>query len=80
MDDTRAFRDELHVLVSEGADVTIPLDAVGTGNCLVAPDIKDNALDFRHQFVGRPFQRELVGGRGVGGSALSLCGWVACLL
>jgi hypothetical protein len=23
---------------------------------LVAPDVKDDMLDFRHQFVGRPFQ------------------------
>jgi hypothetical protein len=49
-------RDELHMLVSEGADVTIPLEAVGTGITLVAADVKDNTLDFRHQFVGRPFQ------------------------
>ncbi|GFH30442.1 rhodanese domain-containing protein, partial [Haematococcus lacustris] len=60
MDDTRAFTDNLHLLVSEGADISIPLDATGTGNTLVAADIEHDQLDFKHQFLGRAFQRRIL--------------------
>lgn len=60
MDDARPFTDTLHVLVAEGADVCVPLSAVGTGHTVVCEDLAGGALSFQHQFVGRPFERHLV--------------------
>lgn len=50
----------LHALVFEGADVCIPLSATGTGNILVCEEIVGDMLELGHQFVGRPFSKEMV--------------------
>ncbi|KAF5830389.1 hypothetical protein DUNSADRAFT_14652 [Dunaliella salina] len=60
MDDTRLFSDVLHALVFEGADVSIPLSATGTGNILLCEEVRGGVLECSHQFVGRPFQRDIV--------------------
>lgn len=60
MDDNQTFRDVLHVLVSEGADISIPLSAIGIGSTLVCPELSGTTLDFSHQFVGRSFQQSFV--------------------
>lgn len=60
MDDNQTFRDVLHVLISEGADVCIPLNAIGTGCTVVCEELAGSMVDFAHQFVGRPFQQTYV--------------------
>ena len=59
------FKDVLHVLISEGADVSIPLEAQGTGSTLICPELGTGPsggagpLEFGHQFVGRSFTRDI---------------------
>eukprot|EP00775_Hariotina_reticulata_P008964 gene8964-9139_t len=60
LDDTVTFKDVLHVLVTEGADVNIPLEAMGTGSTLVCDVLSGSKLDFGCQFVGRGWQLEVV--------------------
>eukprot|EP00955_Chlamydomonas_euryale_P060740 357809-Chlamydomonas_euryale.AAC.3 len=57
LDEAAAFADQLHVLVAEGADMPVPLTAVGSGNVLVSEELHGDTLDFGHQFVGRQFGR-----------------------
>ena len=52
MDEARLHRELLHLFVSEGEDVTIPLSATGTGQVVTCPAIADG-IDFGHQFTGR---------------------------
>ena len=59
LDETQTFKDELHVLIEEGADVPVPLEATGVGNTLVSEELSGDQLDFTHQFVGRPFSKEI---------------------
>ena len=51
MDEARLHRELLHLFVSEGEDVTIPLSATGTGQVVTCPAIADG-IDFGHQFTG----------------------------
>lgn len=37
----------------------IPLEAIGTGNVLVSEELKEDGVNFNHQFVGRPFSKEV---------------------
>ncbi|KAK9824158.1 hypothetical protein WJX72_008157 [[Myrmecia] bisecta] len=59
LDEVRAARDTLHVLVAEGEDIAVPLAATGTGQTVTCAEIADG-LDFGHQFTGRKFSREVV--------------------
>lgn len=59
LDDATAFRDTLHVLVAEGADVSVPLEAAGVGNTVVSEVLSQARLDFGPQFVGRGWQMEV---------------------
>ena len=51
MDEARLHRELLHLFISEGEDVTIPLSATGTGQVVTCPAIA-NGIDFGHQFTG----------------------------
>ena len=59
LDDAAPFKDTLHVLVAEGADISIPLEAIGVGNTVVSEVLSKPELDFGPQFVGRPWQMEV---------------------
>jgi hypothetical protein len=59
LDDAAPFKDTLHVLVSEGADVCVPLEATGVGNTVVSGVLSEPRLDFGPQFVGRMWQQEV---------------------
>lgn len=59
LDDAAPFKDTLHVLVSEGADVSVSLEATGVGNTVVSEVLSADTLDFGPQFVGRAWQREV---------------------
>ncbi len=59
LDETLTFKDELHVLIEEGADIPVSVEAVGTGNTLVSDELSGDVLDFSHQFAGRPFSKEV---------------------
>lgn len=59
LDDAATFKDTLHVLVSEGADVNVALEATGVGNTVVSEVLSQTRLDFGAQFVGRPWQMEV---------------------
>jgi hydrocephalus-inducing protein len=59
LDDAAPFTDTLHVLVSEGADVSVPLEAIGVGNTVVSEVLSKPQLDFGPQFVGRGWQMEV---------------------
>lgn len=59
MDDAAAFKDTLHVLVAEGADVRVPLEVTGVGNTVVSEVLSQARLDFGPQFVGRGWQMEV---------------------
>lgn len=58
LDDAAPFKDTLHVLVAEGADVSVPLEATGVGNTVVSEVLSQSCLDFGPQFVGRSWQME----------------------
>lgn len=47
------------MLVSEGADVSVSLEATGVGNTVVSEVLSADTLDFGPQFVGRAWQREV---------------------
>ncbi|CAG9464033.1 unnamed protein product [Pedinophyceae sp. YPF-701] len=64
MDETFRFTDVLHVLVSDGDDISIPLSATGVGSTVVCDEIKGAApgapqLEFGKQLVGRPFGMQI---------------------
>lgn len=59
LDDAAPFKDTLHVLVSEGADVSVPLEATGMGNTVISEVLSQPKLDFGPQFVGRGWQMEV---------------------
>jgi hypothetical protein len=59
LDDATPFKDTLHVLVSEGADVPVALDATGVGDTVVSAALSQPQLDFGPQFVGRGWQTEV---------------------
>lgn len=59
LDDAAVFRDTLHLLVSDGADVCVPLEASGVGATVVCAALSQPGLDFGAQLVGRPWQRDV---------------------
>lgn len=59
LDDAAVFRDTLHVLVSEGPDVCVPLLASGVGDTVVSQVLSQQVLEFGPQFAGRPWQHEV---------------------
>ena len=59
LDMEKRFKDTLHILVTEGADIDIQLQAVGVGNTIVCEELKSGIVDFLNQFTGRPFSHTL---------------------
>jgi len=59
LDDAAPFKDVLHVLVAEGADISLPLEATGIGNTVMSEVLSQQQLDFGPQFVGRAWQMEV---------------------
>ena len=51
MDEARLHKELLHLFVSEGEEVAIPLSATGTGQVVTCPAIA-GGIDFGHQFTG----------------------------
>ncbi|GMH35419.1 hypothetical protein BSKO_03287 [Bryopsis sp. KO-2023] len=60
LDEAKRFKDTLHILVTEGADIDIPLIAVGVGCTVVCPDLASGFIDFGDQFTGRAFTKEVM--------------------
>lgn len=60
LDDAAPFRDALHVIVADGADTPVPLEAAGAGSCVVCEELAGGALDFGPQLTGRGWSREVV--------------------
>jgi hypothetical protein len=69
LDEAAPFKDTLHVLVSDGEDTAVPLEATGTGSTVVCEALAAGALDFGNQLCGRPWSMEVtvsnMGRRGV---------------
>lgn len=59
LDDAAPFRDTLHVIVADGEDTPVPLEAAGTGSCIVCEELAGGALAFGDQLTGRPWAREV---------------------
>lgn len=59
LDDAAHFRDTLHVVVADGDDTAVPLDAAGAGSCVVCDELAAGALAFGDQLTGRPWAREV---------------------
>lgn len=51
LDEVKLHRDVLHLFVTEGDDITIPLSATGLGHVVTCPAIADG-VDFGPQFTG----------------------------
>ena len=51
LDEARTHKDVLHLFVTEGDDITIPLSATGLGQVVTCPAIADG-IDFGPQFTG----------------------------
>ena len=51
LDEARHHKDVLHLFVTEGDDITIPLSAAGLGHVVTCPAIADG-VDFGPQFTG----------------------------
>lgn len=60
LDESKKFKDTLHILVTEGADIDIPLAAAGVGSTIVCPDLTPGYIDFGNQFTGRAFSKEIM--------------------
>ena len=61
MDQLMVHRDELNVMVIEGAPFMIPLTAEGIGSLTTCADLDGpNAINFGPQLKDRPFHREIV--------------------
>lgn len=60
MDDCLPFKDLLHILITDGDDITIPLRAHGSGTTVVIEDLdtQNSVVDLGAQFVGRTFTRD----------------------
>ena len=59
VDDTTKFKDELHILVLEGDDTTVPLSSQGVGTTLRCKELQDG-LHFNNQFTNAYFSKEFV--------------------
>ena len=51
LDEAKLHRDVLHLFVTEGDDIAIPLSATGLGHVVTCPAIADG-VDFGPQFTG----------------------------
>ena len=51
LDEARIHKDVLHLFVTEGDDITIPLSATGLGQVVTCPAIA-SGIDFGPQFTG----------------------------
>ena len=51
LDEAKQHKDVLHLFVTEGADITVPLSATGLGHVVTCPAIADG-VDFGPQFTG----------------------------
>jgi hypothetical protein len=61
LDELIRFRDQLNILVVEGADTTVPLEALGVGSVVTCDEVDEQGnVNFGPQFNGRSFTRELV--------------------
>lgn len=60
LDESKRFKDTLHILVTEGADIDVVLTAVGIGCTVVCPELNAGSIDFGDQFTGRQFFKELL--------------------
>lgn len=60
LDMEKRFKDILHILVTEGADIDVQLQAMGVGNTVVCEELKSGAVEFSNQFTGRPFSRIII--------------------
>ena len=59
LDMEKKFKDNIHILVTEGADIDIQLQAVGIGNTVVCDELKSGVVEFSNQFAGRSFSRTI---------------------
>lgn len=59
LDDSLVFSDTLHMLVMEGPEMDVPVEAQGLGSCVTASEPLD-AVDFGHQLTLRAFERPVV--------------------
>jgi len=59
LDETQRFKDVLNILVLEGTDTAITMEALGIGSTITCEE-DCSALDFANQFTSRPFTREIV--------------------
>ncbi len=53
LDEAKQHKDVLHLFVTEGDDITVPLSAAGLGHVVTCPAIADG-VDFGPQFTGEP--------------------------
>lgn len=53
LDEARKHTDVLHIFVTEGEDITVPLSATGHGSVVTCPEIVDG-IDFGPEFTGMP--------------------------
>ena len=51
LDEAKLHRDVLHLFVTEGDDITVPLSATGLGHVVTCPAIAEG-VDFGPQFTG----------------------------
>lgn len=51
LDEAKLHKDVLHLFVTEGDDITLPLSATGLGHIVTCQAIEDG-LDFGPQFTG----------------------------
>lgn len=51
LDEAKQHKDVLHLFVTEGDDITVPLSATGLGHVVTCPAIADG-VDFGPQFTG----------------------------
>ena len=54
LDEAKLQKDVLHLFVTEGDDITVPLSATGQGHVVTCPAIADG-VDFGPQFTGAAF-------------------------
>eukprot|EP00854_Cymbomonas_tetramitiformis_P000766 gene766-1240_t len=59
LDETQRFKDVLHILVIEGNDTAVPLEALGIGSTVIC-DEDLTTMNFGPQFTNRPFMKEIV--------------------
>ena len=58
LDDTILLKDSLHIIVTEGDNLVVPLSAKGTGTTIHCSESLDT-VDFGPQFTNRPCDRRL---------------------